>query len=170
MSLQEISEFAAAAKTDKEKRQALAERHRRFAFPFACLTLTAMTFILAIQGKRFSTRPRTVIVVLFMAMGFYLLLVMGHNLSVSGTVPVWLGVWFSNIVYGAIILKSLASSRPLWSGLTSLINFLSLLGPSAIKIRLPAPFREPTERAKTVPRRSSHISQPDQLPFDKRNR
>ena len=84
MSLQEISEFAAAAKTDKEKRQALAERHRRFAFPFACLTLTAMTFILAIQGKRFSTRPRTVIVVLFMAMGFYLLLVMGHNLSVSG--------------------------------------------------------------------------------------
>jgi LPS export ABC transporter permease LptG len=122
MSLQEISEFAAVAKTDKEQRQALAEMHRRFAFPFACLTLTAMTFILAVQGKRFSTRPRTVIVVLFMAMGFYLLLVMGHNLSVSGTVPVWLGVWFSNIVYGAIILKSLASSRPPWSGLPSLIK------------------------------------------------
>jgi len=122
MSLQEISEFAAVAKTDKEQRQALAEMHRRFAFPFACLTLTAMTFILAVQGKRFSTRPRTVIVILFMAMGFYLLLVMGHNLSVSGTVPVWLGVWFSNIVYGAIILKSLASSRPPWSGLPSLIK------------------------------------------------
>jgi len=97
--------------------------HRRFAFPFACLTLTAMTFILAIQGRRFSTRPRTVIAVLFMAMGFYLLLVMGHNLSVSGAVPVWLGVWFSNIVYGAVILKSLASSRPLLPGLPSLIKF-----------------------------------------------
>jgi LPS export ABC transporter permease LptG len=122
MSLQEISEFAAVAKTDKEQRQALAEMHRRFAFSFACLTLTAMTFILAVQGRRFSTRPRTVIAVLFMAMGFYLILVMGHNLSVSGAVPVWLGVWFSNIVYGAIILKSLASSRPPWSGVPSLIK------------------------------------------------
>lgn len=123
MSLQEISEFAAEAKTDKEQRQAVAEMHKRFAFPFACLTLTAMTFILAVQGRRFSTRPRTVIAILFMAMGFYLLLVMGHNLSVSGAVPVWLGVWFSNIVYGAVILKSLASSRPPWSGLPSLIKF-----------------------------------------------
>jgi LPS export ABC transporter permease LptF/LPS export ABC transporter permease LptG len=122
MSLQEISEFAAEAKTDREQRQAVAEIHKRFAFPFACLTLTAMTFILAIQGRRFSTRPRTVIAVLFMAMGFYLLLVMGHNLSVSGAVPVWLGVWFSNLVYGAVVLKSLASSRPPWPRALSLIK------------------------------------------------
>src|SRR6266542_391975 len=122
MSLQEISEFAAEAKTDRERRQAVAEMHKRFAFPFACLTLTAMTFVLAIQGRRFSTRPRTVIAVLFMAMGFYLLLVMGHNLSVSGAVPVWLGVWFSNLVYGAVVLKSLASSRPPWPGALSLIK------------------------------------------------
>jgi len=122
MSLQEISEFAAEAKTDRERRQAEAETHKRFAFPFACLTLTAMTFVLAIQGRRFSTRPRTVIAVLFMAMGFYLLLVMGINLSVSGAVPVWLGVWFSNLLYGAVVLKSLASSRPLWPGALSLIK------------------------------------------------
>jgi LPS export ABC transporter permease LptG len=122
MSLEEISEFAAEAKTDKERRQAVAEMHRRFAFSFACLTLTAMTFILAIQGRRFSTRPRTVIAILFMAMGFYLLLVMGHNLSVSGAVPVWLGVWFSNLVYGAVILKSLATSKPLWPRLPSFIK------------------------------------------------
>ena len=122
MSLREIREFAAVAKTDVERRQAVAEMHKRFAFPFACLTLTAMTFILAIQGRRFSTRPRTVIAVLFMAMGFYLLLVVGHNLSVSGAVPVWLGVWFSNIVYGAVVLKSLASSKPPWPGFLSIIK------------------------------------------------
>src|SRR5262245_2463385 len=130
MSLQEISEFAAEAKTDRERRQAVAEMHKRFAFPFACLTLTAMTFILAIQGRRFSTRPRTVIAVLFMALGFYFLLVMGHNLSVSGAVPVWLGVWFSNFVYGAVVLKSLASSRPLWPGALSLIKSPSATGAS----------------------------------------
>jgi lipopolysaccharide export system permease protein len=122
MSLRELSEFAAGAKTDVERRQAEAEKHKRFAFPFACLTLTAMTFVLAIQGRRFSTRPRTVIAVLFMAMGFYLLLVVGVNLSVSGAVPIWLGVWFSNLLYGAVVLKSLASTRPPWPRILSLIK------------------------------------------------
>src|SRR5262245_22386479 len=128
MSLRELSVFAAGAKTDVERRQAEAEKHKRFAFPFACLTLTAMTFVLAIQGRRFSTRPRTVIAVLFMAMGFYLLLVMGHNLSVSGAVPVWLGVWFSNLLYGAVVLKSLASSRLPWPGVLSLIQSTGATG------------------------------------------
>jgi lipopolysaccharide export system permease protein len=122
MTLREISKFAAEAKTDKERRQAVAETHRRFAFPFACLTLTAMTFIMAIQGRRFSTRPRTFIAVLFMAMSFYLMLVMGHSLSVSGAIPVWLGVWFSNFVCGALILKSFISGKPPWSGLSNFIN------------------------------------------------
>ncbi|HEX5084732.1 MAG TPA: LptF/LptG family permease [Blastocatellia bacterium] len=122
MSLREISRFAAEAKTDRERRQAQAEMHRRFAFPFACLTLTAMTFILAVQGRRFSTRPRTVIAILFVAMGFYLLLIMGQNLSLSGAVPVWLGVWFSNFLYGALILKSLVSGKAPWSGLSIFVN------------------------------------------------
>ncbi|MBO0724739.1 MAG: LptF/LptG family permease [Blastocatellia bacterium] len=122
MSLREISKFAAEAGTDKERRQAMAERHRRFAIPFACLTLTAMTFILAIQGRRFSTRPRTFMAVLLLAMVFYFLLVMGQNISMSGAIPVWLGVWFSNIVYGALILKALISGKSPWSGLSFLLN------------------------------------------------
>ncbi|HEU0173176.1 MAG TPA: LptF/LptG family permease [Blastocatellia bacterium] len=122
MSLREISRFAAGADTDRDRRQATAEMHRRFAFPFACLTLTAMTFILAIQGRRFSTRPRTVIAVLFMAMWFYLLLVMGQNLSMKGAIPVWLGVWFSNFIYGALILRALISGKRPWSGLSFFVN------------------------------------------------
>src|SRR5262249_32768745 len=77
LTLGEISKLTTTAKTDKERRQAVVELHKRFAFPFACLTLTAITFILAIQGRRFSTRPRTVMAILFLAMGFYLLLVLG---------------------------------------------------------------------------------------------
>ncbi len=122
MTLEEISRFAVTAKTDKEKRQALAEKHKRFAFPFACLTLTAMTFILAIQGRRFSTRPRTVITILFLAMGFYLLLVMGQNLALSGRVPVWLGVWFSNLLFGFFILKAFISNKPPFAQLLSFLN------------------------------------------------
>src|SRR5215813_11378836 len=111
MTLGEISKFTIEAKTDKERRQAVVEMHKRFAFPFACLTLTAMTFILAIQGRRFSTRPRTVIAILFLAMGFYLLLVLGQNLALSGAIPGWLGGWFSNLIYGAFILKSFISNK-----------------------------------------------------------
>lgn len=122
MSLGEISRLTTEAKTDKERRQAVAEIHKRFAFPFACLTLTAMTFILAIQGRRFSTRPRTVIAILFLAMGFYLLLVLGQNLALSGAVPGWLGGWLSNLVYGVFILKSFISNRTPWA---RLLTFLS---------------------------------------------
>src|SRR5215813_2713503 len=111
MTLGEISKFITEAKVDKERRQAVVEMHKRFAFPFACLTLTAMTFILAIQGRRFSTRPRTVIAILFLAMGFYLLLVLGQNLALSGAIPGWLGGWFSNLIYGAFILKSFISNK-----------------------------------------------------------
>jgi len=111
MSLGEISKLTTEAKTEAERRQAVVEMHKRFAFPFACLTLTAMTFILAIQGRRFSTRPRTVIAILFLAMGFYLLLVLGQTLALSGTIPGWLGAWLSNLIYGAFILKSFISNR-----------------------------------------------------------
>lgn len=122
MSLGEISKLTKEAKTDKDRRQAVAETHKRFAFPFACLTLTAMTFILAIQGRRFSTRPRTVIAILFLAMGFYLLLVVGQNLALSGAVPGWLGGWLSNILYGAFILKAFISNKTPWSSLLSFLN------------------------------------------------
>jgi len=122
MTLGEISKFITEAKVDKERRQAVVEMHKRFAFPFACLTLTAMTFILAIQGRRFSTRPRTVIAILFLAMGFYLLLVLGQNLALSGAIPGWLGGWFSNLIYGAFILKSFISNKTPGAGLLAFLS------------------------------------------------
>ena len=128
MTLREISKLTTTAKTDRERRQAVVEMHKRFAFPFACLTLTAMTFILAIQGRRFSTRPRTVIAILFLAMGFYLLLVLGQNLALSGAVPGWLGGWFSNLIYGAFIIKSFLSNKTPGA---RLLTFLSSPSPAS---------------------------------------
>ena len=113
MSLSEVTRAAAAAKTRKEKLQAITEWNRRFAFPFACLVLTLITFVVSLQGRRFSTRPRTVIALLFVAMGYYLLQIVGQNLSVSGKLPPWLGVWSANIVGGLWILKSFATNRRL---------------------------------------------------------
>src|SRR5262249_48337126 len=88
-----------------------AEWHKRFAFPFACLILTAITFITAIQGRHFSTRPRTVMAILFIAMSYYLLLIAGQNLASSGRIPPWLGAWFANIAGALIVIKAFLSNK-----------------------------------------------------------
>lgn len=114
MTLREIKKARAEARTPKEKAQAAAEWHRRFAFPFACLILTAITFVTAIQGRHFSTRARTVIAILFFAMGYYLLLIVGQNLSASGRLPApvsWMGAWFANILGACVVVRALVSTR-----------------------------------------------------------
>src|SRR5262245_5412954 len=56
---------------------------------------------------------------------------MGVNLSVSGAVPVGLGGGFSHPVYGALLMKSLASSRQPWPGVLSLIKAPGATGASS---------------------------------------
>ncbi len=115
MTIGEVGWAIRTAPSPRERLRARVEWHKRFAFPFACLTLTCVTFIVAMRGRRFSTRPRTVVAILFIAMGFYLVLVSGQNLAQSGKIPVWLGVWLSNMLLGAYIIKSFVTSRQLMS-------------------------------------------------------
>lgn len=111
MTLGEVTRQITTAPSVKERRQANVEWHRRLAFPFACVTLTLLTFIVALQGRRLASKPRTTVVVLFLAMFFYLVLVAGQNLAVSGAVPVWLGVWFSNLLFGGYVVYAFASNK-----------------------------------------------------------
>ena len=113
MTIKEVTAFAKSAPTPKERIQALVEWHKRLAFSMACLTLTCVTFIIALRGRRFSTRPRTFIAIIFIAMGFYLVLVAGQNLALAGSLPVWLGVWLSNFLLGAYVIKSLITNHQL---------------------------------------------------------
>ncbi|MEK7833090.1 MAG: LptF/LptG family permease, partial [Acidobacteriota bacterium] len=112
MTLSEVTRQIKSAPTAKDRRQANVEWHRRLAFPFACITLTLMTFIVALQGRRLASKPRTTVVVLFLAMFFYLLLVAGQNLAVSGAIPAWQGVWFSNLVFGAYVVYAFVTNKP----------------------------------------------------------
>lgn len=110
MTIGELGRLAGGAADSKDRVRAVVEWHKRIAFPFACLTLTCITFLMAVNGRRFSTRPRTVVAILFVAMGFYLVLVSGQNLANSGRLPPWLGVWLSNILLGWYIFRSFAVS------------------------------------------------------------
>ena len=114
MTLSEVTRQITAAPSVKERRQANVEWHRRFAFPFACITLTLMTFIIALQGRRLASKPRTTVTVLFLAMFFYLILVAGQNLAVSGAVPVWLGVWLSNLLFGGYVIYAFIANKQLF--------------------------------------------------------
>jgi LPS export ABC transporter permease LptG len=112
MTLPQLDRMSRRGATAKDRLKARVEWHKRLAFPFACLTLTYITFLVALRGRRFSTRPRTVVAILFVALAYYLVLVAGQNLASAGTLPVWLGVWLSNILLVAyILLASLASGR-----------------------------------------------------------
>ena len=113
MTLTQLSRQIRNAPTVDDRRRAKVEWHKRLSFPFACLTLTCITFLVALRGRRFSTRPRTVVAILFVSLIFYLLLVAGQNLSVSGRVPPWLGVWFSNLLIGGYVLLIIFTRRDL---------------------------------------------------------
>ena len=111
MSLGEVTRQSKNAGAPKDRLQASIEWHRRFAFPFACITLTLLTFIVALQGRRLASKPRTTVVVLFLAMLFYLMLVAGQNLAGAGKVPVWLGVWFSNLFFGSYVVFAFVTNK-----------------------------------------------------------
>lgn len=124
MSMREVVRAAKSASSDKDRLQAVVEWHKRLAFPFACVTLSLVAFVIAMRGKRLSTRPRTAVAVIFVAMFFYVILVAGQSLAMSGKIPAWLGVWLAHLLYGAFIIHAFArGNRPSWS-LADVFSFL----------------------------------------------
>lgn len=124
MNLRDVVRASKSAATPKERLQAIVEWHKRLAFPFACVTLPLMAFVIALRGKRLSTRPRTAVAVIFAAMFFYVILVAGQSVAMSGKVPAWLGVWLAHLLYGAFIIQAFArGNRSGWS-LADLFSFL----------------------------------------------
>lgn len=116
MNLRDVVQASKSAATPKERLQATVEWHKRLAFPFACVTLPLIAFVIALRGKRFSTRPRTAIAVIFAAMLFYVILVFGQSVAASGKVPAWLGVWLAHLLYGAFIVQAFARKTHLGGG------------------------------------------------------
>src|SRR5205085_6311846 len=106
---------------------------------FACVTLPLIAFVIALRGKRLSTRPRTAVAVIFVAMLFYVILVAGQSMALSGKVPVWLGVWLAHILYGAFIAQAFVRSKHSgWAGGAiwaswSLPGFFSSLLPASTR-------------------------------------
>lgn len=147
MSMREVVRAAKTAGSEKDRLQAIVEWHKRLAFPFACVTLSLVAFVIALRGKRLSTRPRTAVAVIFVAMFFYVVLVAGQSLAMSGKVPAWLGVWLAHLLYGGFIIHAFArGNRPGWS-LTDVFSSIFPASPHTTKpeaasgTSLPAPSK-----------------------------
>jgi LPS export ABC transporter permease LptG len=146
MTLRDVVRAAKSSSTPKERLQAVVEWHKRLAFPFACVTLPLIAFVIALRGRRLSTRPRTAVAVIFVAMLFYVILVAGQSLATSGKVPAWLGVWLAHLLYGAFIVQAFLRNKHLGKAggtgwLSGSINnlFSSLLPGRGAKLNTPLP-------------------------------
>lgn len=106
MSLSEVRGAIKSAASAKERIQARVEWHKRLSFPFACVTLPLVAFVIALRGKRLATRPRTAVTVIFVALLFYVIMVAGQSVAASGGVPAWLGVWLAHLLYACFICYS----------------------------------------------------------------
>jgi LPS export ABC transporter permease LptG/LPS export ABC transporter permease LptF len=85
----------------KMRLQLAAERHKRFAFPAACLVFALMGVALALAVQR-GGRASGFVVGICVTMIYYLLFIAGEDLARQGAVNPGLGIWMPNIIIGFV--------------------------------------------------------------------
>lgn len=114
LTLSQLSNRSTQAETVTDRRQSRIEWHKRFALPLACLLLTIMAIPLGISGARHSGRAIAFTIGFALAIAYYIVLVAGQNLALSGTLIPWAGAWLSN--FATIVTATLVStSKPLFA-------------------------------------------------------
>jgi lipopolysaccharide export system permease protein len=79
----------------------LAELHRKFSIPCACLVFALLALPLGVQpGRAVKSRGFTLSIAVIFA--YYILLSIGQAMAEQGRVPAAIGLWLPNLVLGAI--------------------------------------------------------------------
>jgi LPS export ABC transporter permease LptG/LPS export ABC transporter permease LptF len=109
------AELARAPVSDAQGIEARIELHRRFALPLAALFLT----LIAVPLGLFSTKggkSSGFVLTLLVIVAYYSLLVGGSSLARQGWLPIWLGVWGANLLFGACGMLLLSRADQVSSG------------------------------------------------------
>jgi LPS export ABC transporter permease LptG len=106
----EWNELISYAPAEPERRQWLAEIHRRVALPAACLVFALLGVGFGISNVR-TGRSFGLLLGLAITVLYYLLALMGENAALSGRLPVWVGIWLANLVLGGVGLFVLLMQR-----------------------------------------------------------
>lgn len=114
LTAQELSLSQLAAKSQKagskqEQRQAGVEWHKRFSLPIACLILIILALPLGFSTSRQASRAVAFTIGFAIALIYYLILIAGQNLALSGILPPWLGVWMPNLLGALFTILRFAS-------------------------------------------------------------
>jgi lipopolysaccharide export system permease protein len=104
MSTAELAERIAIPQTNREKLQASIEYHKRFAVPFACLTLMLLAISIGSQTARHSGRTVGIAIGFAIAVTYYLVFIVGQNLALSGALPPIAGTWMANVICTGLAL------------------------------------------------------------------
>ncbi len=86
-----------------ERRLARLELHRRIALPTACVVFALLALPLGI-GSRAGGRGRGFVMSIAVVLAYYVMSNNGELLALEGSVPVWLGIWFPNLVLATMAL------------------------------------------------------------------
>ena len=105
---------------DSDSRKWLAEVHKRVALPAACLVFGLLGVGFGITNVR-TGRSFGLLLGLAITIIFYLMALWGQHAALSGTLPVWLGIWLANIVLTVLGVSIIvAQRRPGWDPLSVL--------------------------------------------------
>lgn len=84
-----------------ENVEAQIELHRRFALPMAAFFLALIAIPLGLAAHK-DGKSSGIILTILMVGAYYSLFIGGISLGRQGAVPVWVGVWGANILFGAL--------------------------------------------------------------------
>ncbi len=133
---------------ERRARTARIEWQRRWAIPFACITLAFAAFPLAMRHRRggmFAGLSQSLIVIFL----YYLILSTGQGLAEQGTWPPWLAAWLPNLATAAFGLAAWrVTGRP--ERTRGRAGLLQSLG-ARLRPAPPAPAREPRAAAAPPP-------------------
>jgi lipopolysaccharide export LptBFGC system permease protein LptF len=73
--------------------------------PFASIALVLLAIPIGAATSRHSGRAMGIAIGFALALIYYLVLIAGQNLALSGALPAWLGVWLAN---GVSLLLAIA--------------------------------------------------------------
>jgi LPS export ABC transporter permease LptG len=129
-----------------------AEVHKRLSLPAACIVFALLGVAFGISNVR-TGRSFGLLMGLAITIIYYLLALSGEHSAVSGKLPVWLGMWMTNLIFAVIGIAVLIAQRRPGSDVMSILSSLRHFwpartsqgtGPGAVE---EATRPEPSERA-----------------------
>lgn len=116
------SELLSHTQDEKNGKLFLIELHKRWAYPAACLVLMVVGVPLGLSSKR-GGKSAGFVLTIALVFVYYFLSSTGTALARQNKLPIWLGVWLANILFGVcgvFLLRQMAKGGAALAALTSI--------------------------------------------------